>query len=156
MANQRAANVGGGALSGNTLAGLNAYNQGMASQEFQNAFNRYQTQRGNIYNTLASIAGLGQTSLGQTTQAGTQAAANQGAAITAAGQAQAAGTVGAANALTGGITGAGNAYWLNQMINKGSPGGDAGITYSPISAMATAPVDYTASAGMKLPMISGE
>ena len=47
MANQRAANVSGGALSGNTLAGLNAYNQGMASQEFQNSFNRYQTQRSN-------------------------------------------------------------------------------------------------------------
>ena len=118
MANQRAANVGGGALSGNTLAGLNAYNQGMASQEFQNSFNRYQTQRSNIYNTLASIAGLGQTSVGQTTQAGVQSAANQGAAIVGAGQAQAAGTVGAANALAGGVTNAGNAYMLSQLINR--------------------------------------
>ena len=116
MANQRAANVGGGALSGNTLAGLQAYTQGQAAQEYGNAFNRYQTQRSNIYNTLAGIAGLGQTSLGQTTQAGVQSAANQGAAIVGAGQAQAAGTIGAANALTAGITGAGNAYMLSNLL----------------------------------------
>lgn len=116
MANQRAANVGGGALSGNTLAGLQAYTQGQAAQEYGNAFNRYQTQRGNIYNTLANIAGMGQTSVGQTTQAGVQSAANQGAAIVGAGQAQAAGTVGAANALAGGVTGAGNAYMLSNLL----------------------------------------
>jgi hypothetical protein len=116
MANQRAANVGGGALSGNTLAGLQAYTQGQAAQEYGNAFNRYQTQRGNIYNTLANIAGMGQTSVGQTTQAGVQSAANQGAAITAAGQAQAAGQIGSANALAGGVTGAGNAYMLSNLL----------------------------------------
>jgi hypothetical protein len=147
MANQRAANVAGGALSGNTLAGLNAYNSGMASQEFQNAFNRYQTQRGNIYNTLASIAGLGQTSLGQTTQAGTQAAANQGAAIVGAGQAQAAGTVGAANALTGGIQGASNAYYLNKMFGGG---GDAGSTYTPLSYLGNNPTNYDLTSGQNI------
>lgn len=56
---QQAANVGGGMMSGNTLAGLQDYTQGQASQEYGNAFNRFQTQRSNIYNTLASIAGLG-------------------------------------------------------------------------------------------------
>jgi hypothetical protein len=35
MANQRAANVGGGALSGNTLRGLQDYTQGQASQGFK-------------------------------------------------------------------------------------------------------------------------
>jgi len=65
MANQRAANVGGGALSGNTLRGLQDYTQGMASQEFGNAFNRFQTVWTNIYNTLAGIAGLGQTGQNQ-------------------------------------------------------------------------------------------
>ena len=143
MANQRAANVGGGALSGNTLAGLQAYTQGQASQEFQNAFNRYQTQRGNIYNTLAGIAGLGQTSLGQTTQAGVQSAANQGAAIVGAGQAQAAGTVGAANALAGGITGAGNAYMLSNLLR------------TPTTNYAVTPANQLNSSGTNLDYMGG-
>jgi hypothetical protein len=60
MANQRAANVGGGALSGNTLQGLNKYTQDYAGNAYQNAFTNYQNQRNNIYNTLSNIAGIGQ------------------------------------------------------------------------------------------------
>jgi hypothetical protein len=112
----RMANMGGGMLSGNALKGAEDYTQGLASQEYGNAFNRFQTQRGNIYNTLASIAGLGQTSLGQTTAAGTTAAGNIGTNIANAGAAQAAGTVGSANAITGGIQGAANQYYLSQLL----------------------------------------
>ena len=112
----RQANLGGGALSGNALAGLQNYTQGQASQEYQNAFNRYQTQRSNIYNTLASIAGLGQTSLGQTTAASGTAAGNIGNSIQNAGSAQAAGQVGTANAIGGGLTGAANSYALSSLL----------------------------------------
>ena len=115
-ANQRASNVGGGLLSGNTLQGLQNYTQDYAGNAYQNAFNNYQTQRGNIYNTLASIAGLGQTSLGQTTQAGTQAASNIGNSMMNAGSAQAGGIVGSANAISGGLQGAGNAYMLSSLL----------------------------------------
>lgn len=115
MANQRAANVGGGALSGNTLKGLQDYTQGEASQEFGNAFNRYQTQRSNIYNTLASIAGLGQTSLGQTTQAGTQTGANLAALNVAGGNAAAGGIGAATGALTGGLNTAGQYGFLRSL-----------------------------------------
>ena len=97
MANQRAANVGGGALSGNTLQGLNTYTQDYAQNAYQNAFNNYQTQRTGIYNTLAGIAGLGTSANQQAVTAGSQygnqatnlatgiAAANAGATV---GQAQ--------------------------------------------------------------------
>jgi hypothetical protein len=112
----RQANLGGGAIGGNALAGLQDYTQGSASQEYGNAFNRYQTQRGNIYNTLASIAGLGQTSLGQTGTAATAAGANIGNSIMNAGSAAAGGVVGSANALAGGIQNAGNAYMLNSLL----------------------------------------
>lgn len=70
MANQRAANVGGGALSGNTLTGLNRYTQDYAGNAYQQAFNNYNTQRSNIYNTLSGIAGLGNTSNAQAIGAG--------------------------------------------------------------------------------------
>lgn len=122
----RQANLGGGTIGGNALAGLQDYTQGQASQEYGNAFNRFQTQRGNIYNTLAGIAGLGQTSLGQTGQMSTQTAANVGNAISNVGSAQAAGTVGAANALSGGIQGAGNAYMLSNLLKPQTPAATTG------------------------------
>jgi hypothetical protein len=115
-ATNRAANMGGGLLSGNALKGQQDYTQGLASTEFTGAFNRFQTGRTNIYNTLAGIAGLGQQSLNTTANAGTAAAGNAGNALTAAGAAQAAGTVGSANALAGGITGAGQGYLLSQLL----------------------------------------
>ena len=71
MANQRLANVGGGALSGNALQGLQKFTQDYAGNAYQNAFQNYQTQRQNIYNTLADIAGLGQTANQQAIGAGT-------------------------------------------------------------------------------------
>jgi len=115
MANQRAANMGGGALSGNTLAGLNAYTQGQASQEYGNAFDRYQTQRGNIYNTLASIAGLGQSAQTEANKAASAYGANTANLTTGAAAAQAAGTVGSANAWGNAIQGAGNMAYLNSL-----------------------------------------
>lgn len=65
MANQRAANAGGGALGGNALQGLQRYTQDYAGNAYQQAFNNYNTQRNNIYNSLAGMAGIGQTSTGQ-------------------------------------------------------------------------------------------
>ena len=121
MANQRAANLGGGLIGGNALRGMQDYTQGQASQEYQNAFNRYQTQRGNIYNSLASIAGLGQTSLGQTSQLSGQTAQGVGNAISGAGQAIGAGQVAMGNALSGGIQGVGNAYMLSQILGQRNP-----------------------------------
>lgn len=113
---QRQANQAGGSIGGNALTSLQDYTQGSASQEYGNAFNRFQTQRGNIYNTLAGIAGLGQTSLGQTGSASTTAGANIGQAISNAGSAQAAGTVGAANAYGGAAQSIGNQYFLSQLM----------------------------------------
>lgn len=137
---ERLANKTGGFIGGNAYTGLQDYIQGQASQEYGNAFNRYQTQRANIYNTLASIAGLGQTSLGQTTQAGVQSGANIGSAIGNAASAQAAGTVGAANAIGGAAQGLGNQYYLSQLLKP------AGVNYGLSSGGMTAPtggnIDY--------------
>ena len=117
-ATNRMANMGGGMLSGNALKGQQDYTQGLASQEYGNAFNRFQVGRTNIYNTLSSIAGLGQTSLGQTTAAGTTAAGNIGSNIAGAGAAQAGGIVGQANALSGGLQTLGNQQYLSNLLSN--------------------------------------
>ena len=94
----RALNVGGGFLSGNTLRGLTDYGQGLASTEYGNSFNRFQTDRGNIYNTLGNIAGLGMGATNQGAQYGQAAAQNIGTLAVGGAQAQASGTIGQAQA----------------------------------------------------------
>lgn len=118
MANQRLANVGGGALSGNTLRGLQDYTQGQASQEFQNAFNRFQTGRTNIYNTLAGIAGLGQTGQNQVNTAAQNAINAQTQLGVGSAAAQAAGQVGTANAVNQGINQIAQQYMLANLLNQ--------------------------------------
>jgi hypothetical protein len=133
-ATNRMANMGGGMLSGNALKGAQDYSQGLASQEYGNAFNRFQTGRQNIYNTLAGIAGLGQNSTNTSATAGAQAAGQVGNTIQNLGAAQAGGTVGAANAITGGIQNAGNQYYLSQLLNSRkpavTPAGGSGSTFN--------------------------
>ena len=116
MQAQRMANMGGGLLGGNALRGLEDYTQGAASQEYQNAFNRFQTQRGNIYNTLASIAGLGQTSLGQTGQLAGQTSGQVGGNIANAGAAIGAGQVAMGNALGQGLNTLANQQYVAQLL----------------------------------------
>ncbi|OBQ41996.1 MAG: hypothetical protein AN484_19840 [Aphanizomenon flos-aquae WA102] len=115
---ERMANVGGGALSGNTLRALTDYGQNLASTEYGNAFNRFQTERGNIYNTLANIAGMGQGAVNTGVNAGQNFAASQTGLTTGSAAAQAAGTVGAANAIGGAATNFGNMAYLNTLLNK--------------------------------------
>ena len=118
MANKNMSNQAGGMIGGNALKGLQDYTQGQASQEYGNAFNRFQTQRGNIYNTLASMAGLGQTSLGQTGQLSGQTAQGVGSAIAGVGQATAAGQIGVGNALSGGLSQYGNQQYLSSLLGQ--------------------------------------
>ena len=149
----RMLNVGGGAISGNTLRGLEEFGQNLASTEYGNAFNRFQNERTNIYNTLANIAGMGQQSVNTGVQAGQNFAGQQTGLLTGQAAAQAAGQVGAANAMGGAVQGLGNMYYLNQLMQRppasaavtnyslsgGAPaapgmGGGTGLTYSPTMA----------------------
>jgi hypothetical protein len=116
LATQNLQNASGGAVGGNTLKALTDYNQGAASTEYGNAFNRFQTQRSNIYNTLAGIAGIGQTAQGQTNQLAQNVAGNIGQATIGSANAQAAGQIGAANAYGGGIQNAANMYSMSQYL----------------------------------------
>lgn len=58
---ERSAAARGGLLSGAAGKALTRYGQDMGSQEYMNAFNRYQTERAARLNPLQSLAGVGQT-----------------------------------------------------------------------------------------------
>jgi hypothetical protein len=115
----------GGMLSGAALKGATRYGQDMASQEYQNAYNRYQTNRSNILNPLQSLAGQGQTTANTLGQAGQNYATNAGNAYMNAGNAAASGYVGSANAWNQALGGATNYFTQNQMMNRMFPSGGA-------------------------------
>jgi len=75
---ERSAAARGGLLSGGTLKGIQRYGQDMASQEYQNAFNRYGIERDRRLGPLQSLAGVGQTTSQQLGAAGTQFANTMG------------------------------------------------------------------------------
>lgn len=100
---ERSAAARGGLLSGGTLKGIQRFGQDLASQEYTNAFNRYQTERAARLQPLQSLAGVGQTTAQQIGQAGQQMASNVGEALGAGAQARASGYVGGANALSGAL-----------------------------------------------------
>jgi hypothetical protein len=75
---ERSAAARGGLLSGATLKGIQRYGQDMASQEYQNAFNRYGIERDRRLGPLQSLAGVGQTTSQQLGAAGTQFANTMG------------------------------------------------------------------------------
>lgn len=100
---ERSAAARGGLLSGATLKGIQRFGQDLGSQEYQNAFNRYQTERAARLQPLQSLAGVGQTTAQQLGQAGQTMASNVGEALTSGAAARASGYVGGANALTQGL-----------------------------------------------------
>ena len=118
QATERLANVGGGAISGNTLRALNEFGQNLASTEYGNAFNRFQTERGNIYNTLANIAGMGQGAVNTGVGMGTTTAQNLGTLAVGGAQAQAAGQIGSANAISNALQGPSNYLQLASLMGK--------------------------------------
>ena len=118
MANQRAANVGGGAIGGNALQGLNKYTQDYAGNAYQNAFNNFQSQRTGIYNTLAGIAGIGQTGQTSTNQAATNLANAQSQLGVGSAAAQAAGQVGTAGAYGNALGQLGSGLTLASLLNQ--------------------------------------
>ena len=118
---ERSAAARGGLLSGSTLKGISRYGQDMGSQEYQNAFNRYQIERNARLNPLQSLMGAGQTATNQLTGAAGQLGQGLAQGYGNLGQAQASGYVGAANAAMGGVQGISNAvqgYYNNQFMNN--------------------------------------
>ena len=99
----RQAAARGGLISGGALKAATRYGQDMGSQEYMNAFNRYQTERSAMLNPLQSLAGVGQTTASNLGSAGQSYGAGAGEAYMGGANARASGYVGGANALTSGL-----------------------------------------------------
>ena len=136
----RQAAARGGLISGSALKGAQRFGQEMGSQEYTNAFNRYQTERQARLNPLQSLAGVGQTAVGQLGAAGQAYAsgasgalgaygAGASEAIGAAGQARASGYMGGANALSQGLSsymGYSQGQERNALLSRAIGGGGGG------------------------------
>lgn len=109
-------NAKGMALSGGALKDVAQFNQGLATQQFGNYFNR-----------LLSLSQLGQGAAGAAAGSAQNFSGQISNSIQGQGQAQAAGAVGSANALTGGINSGISNSLLYNAINRSSyaPSGQA-------------------------------
>ena len=106
---ERSASARGGLLSGGTLKGIQRFGQDLASQEYGNAFNRFQIERAARLNPLQSLMGSGQSAANMMTSAAGQAGQGIAGAQLGQGQARASGYVGQANALGGALGSIGQA-----------------------------------------------
>jgi len=131
----------GGLVSGTSLKAMQDYAQESASNEFSNAFNRYQIERAAKLGPYQSLAQVGQTTANQLGGFGAANAANVGNLMTSGAAAQAAGQVGASNAITGGLgtylnyTSSNNL--LNALKNRGGGGFPSG------TGMTNTPYDFS-------------
>ncbi len=105
---QSSAAAKGGLLTGATLKALQNYGQESASQEYSNAYNRFNADQTNRYNRLSNLVGIGQNAAAQVGNAGAQTA-----------QAVANNTMAGANSIAAGQVASAN-NWANTANNLGS------------------------------------
>lgn len=121
---QFAIEQGTGASRQNMNVGGGGSNVDRAAQKFAldytlgTAMPQVISQRQNIYNTLAGIAGIGQTGQTQVNTAGTAAAGNIGQAAIGGATALGAGQVGSANAYAGAFGNMGNSALMYSLLNR--------------------------------------
>ena len=119
----RQAAARGGLISGGALKAAQRYGQDYASNEYTNAFNRYQTERAAKLNPLQSLMGAGQTSANTLTSAAGGLGQGLGQAAVAGGTAQASGYLNQANAVTNALNQGTSSYMQNQYLNRLGGGG---------------------------------
>jgi hypothetical protein len=124
---ERSAAARGGLISGGALKAAERFGQDMGSQEYMNAFNRYQTERAARLNPLQSLTGMAQTTANTLGTTGANMASNVGNAYQSAANARASGYVGGANAATSGLgtylNYTGNQNLVNSLRDRNNPYG---------------------------------
>jgi hypothetical protein len=111
----------GGLLSGNQMRGVTRFGQELGSQEYTNAFNRYQAERAARLNPLQSLAGMGQSNAATMAQQAGQYGQNLAQGAATMGNIRASGYMNQANALTGALGQGLNYYQNQQMMNRFFP-----------------------------------
>ena len=114
----RSAAARGGLISGGALKAATRYGQDMGSQEYQNAFSRYQTNRTNALQPLGNLMGSGQAATNQQAAQAGQYGTNAGNLINAAGQSIAAGQLGVGNTINNALGTAASAYQNQNNFNR--------------------------------------
>lgn len=117
---ERSLNAQGKTYSPEAIKALQSYGQGLASEEYGNAYNRFNTDQGNLFNRLSTLSGFGQAAQGQNAQAGANYAnagsdlyTGMGNAITSANVANAANKGSMFNTLLGAGAQLGSAYMFS-------------------------------------------
>jgi len=98
---QQSAAASGSLGSGGTMKALTQYSQGLASQDYQNAFNRFTQSQQQKYGMLSGLAGIGQTAVGQVAGAGQNYANQVSQTQMGMGNAAAAANTASANRMSG-------------------------------------------------------
>lgn len=153
----RAGAAAGRFLSGRQLQATSDYNQGAASQEFQNAYNRalgtfstnegnrknafdtnetnrfnaYQANFTNAINPLLSLSGSGQVGAQYLGNAGAQSASQQANNLIGAANASGAASIAGANALNSGISNVSNTYQQSNLLNALMKNNSSGVNNNP-------------------------
>jgi len=114
----RQAAARGGLISGSALKAAARYGQDMGSQEYQSAFNRYQTNRANQLQPLGSLQNVGQSAANQQSGALGNYGVNAGNLLTQQGTAYAAGDIGVGKTINNMIGAGVSAYQDNALIDQ--------------------------------------
>lgn len=105
-----------------TLQDIAKYSQGVASNEFQNAFNNYNTNQNNVWGRLSGLAGSGQNAAVQQGGFNSSYGNQVGNNLIGASNSAAAGQVGTANAIGSAGQSGYNNYLLGQIIGNQQQG----------------------------------
>ncbi len=114
---QSSAAASGGLLSGATLKALNNYNSDLASQEYQNAYNRYSNDQANAFNRLATTSQMGQGAANNMSNMTYNNASNIAGNQTTLSQWISQGLLGSANANAAGVIGSAG-YNADALVNS--------------------------------------
>lgn len=119
---QSSAAARGGLLNGGTLKALTKYGQDFASNEYGNAYNRFNNDQSTRFNRLSTIAGIGQTANNTLAGAGQNYANSVSQNQLAVGNANAASAIATGNAVNNGINNVTSYYTMKNLFGNNGGG----------------------------------